>query len=75
MESSLFLLLGADHQLRADVLVEVLLAQSLELHSTLLQGQTLLVGVLGDLGGHVIANNGVQAGNQHQTTYLVSIHV
>jgi hypothetical protein len=63
----LFLLLGADHQLGTDVLVKVLFAKSLELHGTLLQGKTLLVCVLGDLGGHVVSNDGVEAGDKHET--------
>lgn len=68
----LFVLLGSKHQLGADVLVKVLLAEGLKLHSTLLQGNTLLVSVLGDLGGHVVANDGVQAGHEHQTKKIVS---
>lgn len=47
--------------------VEVLLAKGLQLHSTLLQSETLLVGVLSDLGRHVVTDNGVQAGDEHQT--------
>ena len=63
----LFLLLGSKHQLRADMGVEVLLAEGLKLHGTLLQSETLLVGVLSDLGCHVVTDNGVQAGDKHQT--------
>lgn len=61
------LFLGADHQLRADVFVKVLLAQSLELHGALLQRQALLVGILGHFRGHIVPDNWVQAGNKHQT--------
>lgn len=68
----LFVLLGSKHQLGTDVLVKVLLAESLELHSTLLKSDTLLVSVLGDLGGHVVANDGVQAGHEHQTKKIVN---
>lgn len=66
------MLLGSQHQLGTHVLVELLRAQSLQLHSGLLQGQALLVGVLGDLGGHVVTNDGVQAGHEHQTKQSVS---
>jgi hypothetical protein len=59
-------LLGSDHQLRADVGVELLLAESLELHGALLEGKTLLVSVLGNLAGHVVADDGVEAGDQHE---------
>lgn len=69
----LFLLLGSKHELGTDGLVEVLLAQSLELHSTLLEGETLLVSVLGDLGGHVVANDGVKAGDKHERLVEESI--
>ena len=65
--TSLFLLLGSQHQFRPDVLLEFFLGQSTEFQSALLQGDTLLVGVLGHLGGHVVANDGVQAGDKHQT--------
>ena len=59
-------LLGSDHQLRANVGVELLLAESLELHGALLEGKTLLVSVLGHLAGHVVTNDGVEAGDQHE---------
>ena len=60
-------LLGSQHQLGADMLVELLGAESLELHSTLLQSKVLLVSVLGHLGGHVVTNYRVQASHKHQT--------
>lgn len=66
---NLFLLLGSNHQLRTDSLVKVLGANSVKLHGALLEGKTLLVCVLGDLGGHVVANDGVEAGDKHQTVY------
>ena len=67
MSTSLFLLLGAQHQLRADIFLKVLFAEGLKFHSTLLESDALLVGILGHLGGHVITNDGVQAGHKHQT--------
>jgi hypothetical protein len=48
------------------VAVKVLFAKSLELHSALLESKTLLVSVLGDLAGHVVANDGVEAGDKHE---------
>lgn len=71
----LFLLLGSKHELRADILVKLLRAQSLELHSTLLQGEVFLVGVLGHLGSHVISNDGVQAGHEHQTISRLALTI
>lgn len=59
-------LLGSDHQLRANVGVKLLLAESLELHGALLEGKTLLVSVLGDLASHVVTDDGVEAGDQHE---------
>lgn len=64
-------LLGVQHQLWADILVKVLFAESLELQGTLLEGNALLVGILGYLGSHVVANNGVEAGHKHKTKYLL----
>jgi hypothetical protein len=69
----LLLLLGSKHELRTDVLIKVLLAQSLELHGTLLEGKTLLVSVLCDLGGHVVANDRVKAGDKHKRLVEKSI--
>jgi hypothetical protein len=48
------------------VAVKVLFAKSLKLHSALLESKTLLVSVLGDLAGHVVADNGVKAGDKHE---------
>jgi len=67
----LFLLLGRKHELWTDVLVEFLLAQSFELHGTLLKRRALLVRVLGDLAGHVVTDDGVEAGDKHQTRKLL----
>lgn len=67
MAVPLFLLLGSQHQLGTDVLLKVLLAKSLEFHGTFLESDALLVSVLGHLGGHVVTDDRVQAGNKHQT--------
>ena len=69
----LFVLLGSEHELGADVFVELLRAKSLKLHSTLLEGKVLLVSVLGNLGSHVVTNDRVQAGDEHQTIKPVRI--
>ena len=58
---------GTDHQLRLHELVEVCLAQGVQFHGTLLEGQTLLVRILSNLACHVIANLGVKAGDQHES--------
>lgn len=47
--------------------IKVLLAQGLELHCALLEGQTLFVCILGHLGCHVVANDWVEARDKHQT--------
>lgn len=60
------MLLRSDHKLGTNVGVELLLAESLELHSGLLESEALLVGVLGDLAGHVVADDGVEAGDEHK---------
>jgi len=46
--------------------VKVSLAQCVQLHRTFLQCQPLLMGILRNLRGHVIANDRVEAGHQHQ---------
>lgn len=56
----------ANHLLGSDVLVKLVGGESLELESGLLEGDSLLVGVLGNLGGHVVANLGVEGGHQHE---------
>lgn len=63
---------GTDHELGADELVKVLLGEGVELEGGLLEGETLLVGVLGDLGGHVVADLGVEGGDQHEAVGLLA---
>jgi hypothetical protein len=72
LHTHLFVLLGADHQLRTHVLVKILLAESLELHGARLQGDALLVGILCNLGRHVVSDDRVQACNKHQTVTWIS---
>jgi len=62
----LALVLGSNHQLRPDELVELGLRKGLELERALLQGDALLVRVLGHLGGHVVADLRIEAGHQHE---------
>lgn len=59
-------LLWGDHEFGTNVAVKVLLAEGLELHGGLLESEALLVGVLGDLAGHVVADDGVEAGDKHE---------
>lgn len=61
----LFLRLWCQHQLWPHGTVKFLLAQSLELHCTLFERRTLLVSVLGNLGGHVVTNDWVQTCYKH----------
>ena len=56
-----------DHELRPDVLVEVRLADDLELERSLLEREVVLVCVFGGLAGGVVADDGVEAGNEHET--------
>lgn len=65
-------LLGRNHQLGANVLVEVLGADDLELHGGLLEREPVLVRVLGRLGRGVVADDGVEAGDQHEAVGTVS---
>ena len=58
-----------DHELWSDVLVKVGFTNDLELEGGLLEGEAVLVGVLGSLAGGVVADDGVEAGNQHQTGF------
>jgi hypothetical protein len=60
-------LLRPNHQLRSDILVKVLLTDSLQLHRRFLQGQSLLVSILGHFAGHVIPDLGIQAGYEHKS--------
>ena len=57
---------GSDHELGLDKRVKLLLGQGVELESALLEGEALLVRVLGHLAGHVVANLGVEAGDEHE---------
>lgn len=59
-------LLRANHQLGADKGVKLFLSKGVELHGGFLKSQTLLVSILGNLAGHVIANLGVEASDQHK---------
>lgn len=58
-----------DHELWSDILVKVGFADDFELEGGLLEGEVVLVGVLGSLASGVVANDGVEAGNQHQTEF------
>lgn len=60
-------LAGDNHELGLDECVKLLLGEGVELHGALLEGQALLVRILGDLAGHVVANLGVEAGDEHKT--------
>lgn len=59
-------LLGGNHQLGPDELVKLLLGQAAKLERRLLESQTLLVRVLGDPAGLVVADLAVEAGDQHE---------
>jgi len=58
---------GVDHKLRPDVLVKVRLADDLELERSLLECEVVLVCVFGGLAGGVVADDGVEAGDEHET--------
>ena len=58
---------GVDHKLRPDVLVKVRLADDLELERSLLEREVVLVCVFCGLAGGVVADDGVEAGNEHET--------
>lgn len=55
--------LGAQHQFRTDVFLEIRLAQRFQLHGAFLEREALSVGVFGDLGRLVVADDGVEAGD------------
>ena len=57
---------GPGHVLGADQLVELLGGQVAELDRRLLQGLPVVVGVLGDRGGLVVADVRVERGHEHQ---------
>lgn len=65
--------LGPDHELRLDERVELVRGQGVELHGAALEGQALLVRVLGYLGRHVVTDLGVEAGNQHKPVKMQSL--
>lgn len=69
----LFLLCGSNHELWANVLVKVLFADDLELERTFLERNPLLVCVLSGLRGGVVANDRVEAGDQHQAVFLLIV--
>jgi len=58
--------LRVGHLIRIDQTIEVLSGDVTELEGRLLEGQTLRVGQMGDLGRLVIADDRTQGGNQHQ---------
>lgn len=61
-----FVRLGADHELRLDEGIKLLLSEGIQLEGRLLERETLLVGILSNLASHVIANLGVEAGDKHE---------
>lgn len=65
----------SDHELRLDEAVKLLGGESLELHGGILQGETLLVSVLGDLAGHVVSNLGIEASNKHETGFVLVLRL
>src|SRR5215468_8524139 len=56
----------ADHVLRPDAAVELLAAHQAEREGCFAQAEMLLVGLLRDLGGIVVADEGIERGHQHQ---------
>jgi len=58
---------GVDHKLGPDVLVKVRFADDLKLERSLLERQVVLVSVFGGLAGGVVADDRVEAGNEHET--------
>mmetsp|Transcript_23001 Transcript_23001/g.39505 ORF Transcript_23001/g.39505 Transcript_23001/m.39505 type:complete len:298 (+) Transcript_23001:194-1087(+) len=58
--------LGMDHVGRDDDLVELLRGEEAESQSCLFQRDVLLVGLLGYLGGLVVADLGVEGGDEHE---------
>lgn len=55
------------HQLWPHSLVKVFLAQGVQLHRTLLEGDALFVRILGYFARLVVADHWVETGHQHQT--------
>lgn len=62
-----FMLLRLKHQLWPDILVEISFTQRLQLHGRLFQCQALLVRILRYFGRHIVANDRIEASDQHQT--------
>src|SRR3546814_5002863 len=58
--------LAAHHCFGADDAIEGGFVDEAELEAGFLQGQPLFVGVLGDLGGVVVADLGRERGDEHQ---------
>lgn len=58
---------GCDHELWSNILIEVLLADNLEVERRLLQTQAILVRVFGGLACCIVANDRVQACDEHET--------
>lgn len=58
---------GVDHEFGTDVLVKVFFADDLELEGGLLEREALFVRVLCRFAGGIVADDGVEAGYQHQT--------
>jgi len=58
---------GVDHKFGPDVLVKVRLADNLELERSLLEREVVLVCVFGGLASGVVADDGVEAGDKHET--------
>ena len=67
---SLTLLLRTQHQLRPHIAIEVRLAQRPQLHGALLERESLRVRVLGHLGCHVVADDGVEARDEHEAALV-----
>ena len=64
------LLLGTQHQLRPHMSIKLLLAERLELHRAFFKRKPLFVRVLGDFGRHVVADDGVETGDEHQAVFV-----
>lgn len=63
----LFVRSRTDHELRLDKSIKFIRREGLELHGAVLESEALFVCVLGNLGGHVVADFGVEAGDKHET--------
>lgn len=65
--TTLYLVRGADHELGADDAVKLLAGDFARLDGRLAERDALLVRVLGDGSSGVVASDGIQARNEHQT--------